>query len=391
MRAMWFLAGAYPISADGENTLPLLETCRELGIETDGMKNAADGGISFLVPSFSAGRLFSACASRKIKVHRGRLMGIPGFFYRHRRRAGMVLGCALALALLLLSRLFVWDVRVKGAEHMSCLQVKEALAEAGLGVGDLISSVDTRQVENALLLSCDGLAWASVTLDGTVALVQVVESVDRPSKDAERNPCNLVADADGQIEYMELYRGQPVVKVGQAVRKGELLVSGVLEGGKFPFTRAAGQVYARTHHTFTVKIPLRYGEKIYGKEKTRLSGIDFFNFSFNFFKNSGNEGGTYDIIKVDKSFSPFGDATLPFSLSFTVRQPYALCWRVRDESEALRLAYEALERQTAALALNAQLLEKDITTTITEDAVTLSCTLTCVRNIAKQQDFTYGE
>ncbi len=390
MNLILFCFGGYRLSTDCRHAAPLLELCLARSVEVRAMKNAADGGISFLCPALSGRRLAADCAALGIPVHRSSLLGLPGLFYRHRRRAGAFLGILLSCILLFLSRSFVWEVRVRGNRELSAWVIREALASAGLGVGDYIPGVDTREAENRLLLSCEELSWASVTLDGTVVTVQVIEGVEgAPALPAGRNPCNLVAGADGQIEYLELYRGDAAVKVGQAVKKGELLVSGVLDrtGNVYPFTRAAGQVYARTQETLTVEIPLSYTEKVYTREKETVTALKFFNFSLNFCKSTGNEGGTYDIIKVDQSFSFLGERALPLSCVRSIQRYYTEQARSRTREEAVALAYEALNRELGTLAADARILETDYALTLSEEAVILRCTVTCVRNIAVIQEF----
>ena len=43
---------------------------------------------------------------------------------------------------------------------------------------------------------------------------------------------NVVASEGGQIKRLEIYSGQPVVSVGEAVKAGDLIVSGIVEDPK---------------------------------------------------------------------------------------------------------------------------------------------------------------
>jgi similar to stage IV sporulation protein len=62
-------------------------------------------------------------------------------------------------------------------------------------------------------------------------------------------PCNIVASRDGIIQEMVVLEGQAVVKVGDTVKKGQLLVSGLFEDSDTltsRFVHAMAQVKART-------------------------------------------------------------------------------------------------------------------------------------------------
>ena len=78
---------------------------------------------------------------------------------------------------------------------------------------------------------------------------------------------------------------------------------------------------------------------------------------------------------------------MPLSLSFERVLPYTLQTDTRTPEEALDLAYDELERQIAAFSDSSELLGKQISTTLTETSLILHCTVTCIEDIAVQQEF----
>jgi similar to stage IV sporulation protein len=230
-----------------------------------------------------------------------------------------------------------------------------------------------------------------VYLDGTVANVQIIERVDTPPKEDVTAPANLVAACDGQIELIELYRGNCVVSIGQAVRKGELLVSGLYDSNQtgYRYTRAAGSILARTEHSFTVEIPFAYEQKVYETAKCGEIALNFFNFSVKIFKRTGNQVSTCDIIENEEDWGLPGLRNLPVGLTVTQWKPYTVQSARRSEEEAL--AYDALERELSQLSENAQLLRKSVSTTITETSLILVCTVSCLEDIAVQSEFAVTE
>ena len=274
---------------------------------------------------------------------------------------------------------------------MSASEIKAELAACGFGVGSYLPHVDTDVLENRFLLSSERISWISVYVEGTVARVQVVERVDPPKEEA-KHPANLIAKCDGQIEYLRLYRGESVVHVGQAVRKGDLLVGGVYDSQTVGcrFTRAAGSVMARTEHSIRVEIPLAYTEKHYTHTENGGIWLNFFQNSVKIFKNTGNGMGECDIIESVKNFSGLGQYAIPVSLTVEQRRYYEEVSATRTEAQALEMAYAELAREIEALG-DVQLLRKEITTSISEDALILECTVLCLEDIAEQVEFEASE
>ncbi len=390
MNAIFFLIGYRRVSVGAVYAPAMLNVCLQHGIVYSDFEASETGDVSVSLSLFAAKKLARICEARGIVLRTEEGRGLPPLLWRYRKRAGIAVGVVLAVMLLVLSGRFVWDVRVSGNSSMTAGEVIAELDACGFGVGSYIPTLKTEELETSVLIASDRISWISIYMDGTVAKVQIVEHKD-PSEQEENSsrPANLIAAVDGQIEFVQLYRGNCVVSVGQAVRAGELLVSGVYDSAVegYRYTRAAGKVMARTEKCFTVEIPLSYEEKVYGEAECQSIVMNFFDFSLKIFKNTGNNGGACDIIKERKSPSLFGVSDLPLSFDVVTLQPYTLQPATRTHEEALELAYGELETYLSALSGDVQLLRKDVTTEITENALTLTCTLSCIENIAVQSEF----
>ncbi len=386
---LWLLLfGGCRIGADAQNRTPLLDLCLSYSITYCDFSYDGEGGIHFSVPLVGARTLLRLARENGVEITVERSIGIPAFAFRHRRRAGLLLGSILIAVMLFFSQKFIWDIEVVGNESMSADEVLRELSRCGLSLGSYIPDIQTPELENRVLIASDRISWLSVRIDGTVATVQILEHTAPPPGEPTL-PANVVADADGQIEVVQLYRGECVVKVGQAVRKGDLLVSGLYDSptSGYRYTRAAGKVLARTEQLLKVEIPLQYEQKVYGKAKYSQILLNFFDFSLKIFKKAGNESMSCDIIKKEIGWELFGGRPVP--IWFTVEQtvPYQLQTKERTAEEATLLAYAELERQLGALASDAQLLQKQISATVSDDALVLECRIVCVRDIARQVEF----
>ena len=389
MNAFLFFFGGKRIAADAQNATSLLDLCMERGISYTDFSYDDRGAVSFACSGRAASVLKRLCEERGIAIEVQSAFGLPYFCYRYRKRAGLLLGTMLSIALMILSKSYVWDVRVTGNTTMTDSEVIAELEACGFGVGSYIPTFRAGELENRVLIASDRISWIAVYLDGTVATVQVVEHAQKPPAEDTSKPANLVAAFDGQIEFLELYRGDCLVKVGQAVKKGDLLVSGIYDSQTqgFRYTRASGKVYARTERHFTVEIPLVYEEKVYGEAQRGEITLHFFGFSTKILKSTGNVEDRCDIIKEEKGLDWLGVSSLPMGITVTSLLPYEMREVTRTQEAALELAYVELEQQLAAFSQDTRILKKSISTTLTESALILECDVTCIMDIATRVEF----
>ena len=388
MNPILFFFGYCKIEADAMSATRLLNLCLENGFSFSGFKGQDDGAISFYCPRLTAEKLLRLAEQRGICITVERFGGLPTVLFRRCRRYGLILGTICGVILIILSGRVVWDVRVEGNERLTAAEVKAELSACGFGVGSSLKNFKAGELENRVLLQSNDLSWISIHMDGTVAVVQVLEQTQRPENPSKK-PANLIAARDGQIEGIELLRGDCVVKVGQAVRRGDLLVSGIYDGQSagLRFTRAAGQIFARTERAYRIEIPLETTEKRYLQEKKGEIWLNFFQNTIKIFKSTGNRIGKYDIIIMERHLSVMGLKSLPVWITQESRRYYEEVSSIRSTEEALNLAYEALASELSAHSPNVQLLKKEIATTITDHSVILDCTVLGIENIAVQSEF----
>lgn len=183
MNPILFLAGYAELSADAANAAPLMDALLREDLPFSRLVAGADGGIRLTCSARAAKKLTKALPVTVLR--RG---GLPSLLLRFLRRPGLVVGGLFAVGLLLVSRLFVWDVRVTGNRTMSEAEVVEELKNNGFGIGSYLPDFSAGEVENRVLLTSDRLAWISVQMQGTVAEVQVMERDAKPDGTGLRAP-----------------------------------------------------------------------------------------------------------------------------------------------------------------------------------------------------------
>lgn len=385
----YLLTGYRILKTDGIYAARLLEVCRRRSFSYENFQNLPDGGISLRFSLYTARILTAICADYGIPLIAGREGGLPILLRRLLHRSGLVVGFLLGLALFLAAQSVVWDIRISGNQTVSNRSVEQSLAACGLSVGTPLRGFRADVTENNVLLLDDRLAWLSINRKGTVAYVEVREAVPRPAPESDA-PCDLIAAEGGIIERVELESGNVRVTAGQMVGKGDILVSGLFDSTQqgIRFTTAKARVYARTTRVILVKIPLTYRQKTYQTEVLEgershncEKSLIFFGNHIKFKKKTGNRGEFCDTIENEKSCGPIEGVGFPISVKTTWYLPYTLTEATRTYAEAEELAYFELAKSIAALPGGAELIQKTIRVHHAPDALTLTCTLTCIEDI----------
>lgn len=177
--------------------------------------------------------------------------------FRHRRlRLGVVCGVLLFVLLLRLLSSRIWVIRIVGNHTLPDDTVRTALTELGIREGTSFSTVDLTELRLTALQKLPELSWLGVHQSGSMLTVEVTERTENePTCDTV--PANVVAVCDGVVLRIDTACGQAMVTAGDAVRKGDLLISGVTDSKVGPMLKHAdGTILARTTHTLSVTVPL---------------------------------------------------------------------------------------------------------------------------------------
>lgn len=235
-----------------------------------------------------------------------------GLFCRLRqalRRPVLLFGLPLAVFLAFFLQSFVWTVEIDGCEALHPNTVRYALEELGIAVGARADRIEYKQVRDSLLRLVPELSWAAVNRSGGKLYVSVAERRDTDSNEPPYAAAHLVAARDGVITQTEVAEGMTLCRVGQTVRAGELLVSGVEDYGLYlRAVCAQGEIYGQTWHTQTLVTPANSNVKRYTGQQWTRTTLRFGRKRINLCGNSGNSGTTCDKIGKVRQVRLFGVA-----------------------------------------------------------------------------------
>lgn len=207
-------------------------------------------------------------------------------------------------------------VNVSGNDIVSTREILEVAATSGVCMGAKSADVRSEKVKNGLLERIPGLQWVGVNTDGCVATIEVQEKTPNNNNSTKDAPIvSIIASTNGIVNSCTATQGTMLCKVGQAVSKGETLISGYTDYGiKIKATQAQGEVYALTSHTIDAVTPLIAHKKTAtDKNKVRYS-IRLGKKLINFNNSSGIYHGTCAKIYEEQYFVLPGGYILPISI-----------------------------------------------------------------------------
>ncbi len=307
--------------------------------------------------------------------------GLPYLVCRYRHRVGLFVGCAMVAVLMIYASMIVWRVQITGNERLHSSTIEELLSLYGIRTGRFIPSLSLDETETKILLENPDIAWISLHLSGTTLQVELRETKRGSERDGLS--ANLVASVDGLIERVEVLDGRVMVKVGDAVKKGDMLVSGLYDSMRM--TAASGAVYARTVRNITVTVPFDYEKKVYTGRALQEKTLIFFGNEIKVFTNTGKAGDTCDIIYYEKMLALGDGKEIPIGMRTQKCLEYTMQAARYTEEEAMNEAFRRLSVTLRSLAEDTELLSKDIAFEMTDEAYLLRCRLVCVENIAVRQ------
>lgn len=179
------------------------------------------------------------------------------FWGRHAgMRSSLLVSLAVFAAVLQLLSSRVWVLRIEGNRTVPDQAIYDVLAPLGVRVGTPFSEADLPSLRLTALQQLPSLTWLAVNQQGGILTVSVTERNETPPPETN-TPANVVSARDGTVLRINVRTGQAMVKVGDAVRSGDLLISGVTDSRVGAHLKhAQGTVTARTSRTLTVSVPL---------------------------------------------------------------------------------------------------------------------------------------
>ena len=241
--------------------------------------------------------------------------GIYWSIDRLRRRPVLLSGMLLILFLSLFLPTRVLFIEVEGNQTVTDRTIIETANTCGIRFFSSRREIRSEKMKNSLLHALPSLQWAGVNTRGCVATISVKERTGEINPKNQSPFGNIVSVEDGIVEEMTVLSGTALCKVGQGVKKGQVLISGYTDCGLLiKVQQAAGEVVGQTFREIDAVTPAVYvkrGMLIRKETKIMLRiGKNIINFS----KDSGISDAKCVKMYEEKVLTLPGGFSLPIAL-----------------------------------------------------------------------------
>lgn len=238
------------------------------------INNLTDANIKMYKPMQKGNRLeffidkkqkkdaLAVCGKKNVECDVTGESGVKTDAKRLFMRFGMWLGIVLGLVVIFVYSTMLTRIRINGADRVEHQAIVDAV---GISLPAVFAHPDTKDLQKRIV-DINGISGVSVQRRGTVLDITVIETLPDTEIIDTTTPAPLVAKEDCVILSVVVLQGTAMVKAGDTVRKGSVLIDAYvtdLEGNKAA-VRAMGEVKATVYfqrHTY-------YPDKIISKVRT---------------------------------------------------------------------------------------------------------------------------
>lgn len=238
----------------------------------------------------------------KTKVKILKREGIAFFILKARRKLTLFGGILLFIGIIYFLSTFIWGIDITTDKDLTPYEIRQQLGQLGIKPGISKRDIDVNNIEENISRNNDEIMWIRARIEGSRLKITVAERQSPPQIVKDDTPCDLVASKAGQVVRVYTEAGTPVVKPGDVIKAGQLLVKGEQgKEGSIYQVHAKGNIIARTFYEDTEEIAITGTRKKRTGKYIENYYIQIGNKKI-YIKKQLNKFQTYDKIEDNKHF-----------------------------------------------------------------------------------------
>ena len=209
----------------GVNLEVLLNILKKNNIQVYNCKFIEDKTICLRVKLIDEQKFFAISKKLCYNVKKVKNSGKFLWLYKLIKNPGIIVGCLLFVILTSVFSDFVFGFKFLGDGRIYSSLVEKQLQQLGVTKLSRFSKIDEKSLASAILTENDVFSFVNLKKQGNNLVVELILSQSKPHINNTNNK-DLVSQYDGVIDKIYLYRGTPLFKEGEQVKKGDVLVGG---------------------------------------------------------------------------------------------------------------------------------------------------------------------
>lgn len=212
--------------------------------------------------------------------------GLPFIIYRLKHRKMLAFGFLLFLGIIIFLSSLIWNIEIIGNEKVKTEDILKILEKEEIKNGIIKYKIDKDYTKHLLLNEFDTISFLSVEIKGTKLIIEIKEQDLPPEKVHMDTPCNIVAAKKGVIVKAIARNGKAVVRKGDVVKKGQILITGLISdeySEEQILVHADGEILAKTVYNYRIDEPIVKTTKeetgrVYERRELKIGqkGVQFF-------------------------------------------------------------------------------------------------------------------
>lgn len=193
------------------------------------------------------------------------------FTYRaNRNRFALIWGIIIFIGIIYTLSTYIWRIDFNGNSYYSDETLLEFLEYNSINKGLKASKIKEDELESLIRKEFEKIIWVSVSVNGTRLTIDIRENDTKPISQDEQAPKDIIATKDGIIRTIFVRTGTALVKPGDTVKEGDVLVSSKvsctnesMEEIKTIYTVADADILIETIYDYEDIVNRNYEEHIY--------------------------------------------------------------------------------------------------------------------------------
>ncbi|MEG1415402.1 MAG: sporulation protein YqfD [Clostridium sp.] len=313
--------------------------------------------------------------------------GMNFIYSKINRRKFFAIGSLVFLLLIFIFSSLILRIEITGNKNVENKRIINCLEKSGITYGKLKYGYDLRQIETSILEDIKEVSVVTIKFIGTKVKIDVIERTMPPTIDSVDIPRDIIAKKEGVISGITALKGARVVTIGDYVKKGDILIAGVVkddEGIPLKVTEATGKVTAKTWVEIEESIDFDYRyDKYTGREYTRTY---YSAFNKILALKHENKFQKYDKIVNEKDISIFG-YKMPIKKFEEVYKEKKVESKIINETQGLNILKNKIEDKSKNLiSKDSKIVDKIESKTLTDKGVTLKIIYITEESIGEVKD-----